>query len=203
MKISTVRNSGNVGEQFPANGTPKTVFINNIDENSVRDFYNQFQEALNNGQQVIPVVIDSYGGEVYSALGIVDIIKSSKIPVATVAVGKAMSAGAIILAYGHKGLRFCTENTTVMLHDMSAGIHGKTGEMKSTMKHFNSLYNNVFKDLSLVCGQDSKYFDNMFSKSNNTDIYMSSKDAKKHGIVDIIGVPNLEIKTETKYVLSV
>ena len=74
---------------------PHTVLVNKFDEDSAKLFRNRLQIALNSGQPVIPVVIDSYGGQVYSLLSMIGTIKASPVPcVATVLTGKAMSCAA-------------------------------------------------------------------------------------------------------------
>jgi hypothetical protein len=45
---------------------PITVVVNKFDEIASKDFRKQFQDALNTGQDVVPVIIDSYGGQAYS-----------------------------------------------------------------------------------------------------------------------------------------
>ena len=50
----------------------------------------------------IEIVIDSYGGEMYSMFAIYDTIKQASCPVHTLALGKVMSAAVLLLAAGEK-----------------------------------------------------------------------------------------------------
>ena len=53
-------------KEFELANNPVIVTVNKFDEQSADDFRNKFSMAQNTGQKVIPVVIDSYGGQVYS-----------------------------------------------------------------------------------------------------------------------------------------
>ena len=104
---------------------PIIIRVNKFDEKSATDFATKMALAHNSGQQVIPIVIDSYGGQVYSLMSMVAAIEASDLPVATIVEGKAMSCGAVLLTFGEQGMRFAAPNATVMIHDVSSGGHGK------------------------------------------------------------------------------
>src|SRR5690554_4690500 len=83
------------------------IWVTNFDTESVTDFYEKFVEwEANPLVETIPVYINSYGGQVFSLVAKRDLIKTSVKPVSTIAVGKAMSCGASLLAAGTKGYRF-------------------------------------------------------------------------------------------------
>ena len=99
---------------------PVIIRVNKFDEQSAKDFSVSIGSAHNTGQKVIPVVIDSYGGQVYSLMAMIASIKSSEIPIATIVEGKAMSCGAILFSFGEDGLRFMDRDATLMIHDVSS-----------------------------------------------------------------------------------
>ena len=70
----------------------------------------------------ISVYISSPGGCVTSALSIYDSIKSCSCPIVTIGIGRVMSAGILLLASGQKGMRFVTENTRLLMHQISSGM---------------------------------------------------------------------------------
>jgi ATP-dependent protease ClpP protease subunit len=78
-----------------------------------------------NAQDPINLMINSNGGDVYEALGMIDYIESLSVPVNIIARGRAMSAAAMILACG-TGKRVASKLTTIMLHEASAEIFGKS-----------------------------------------------------------------------------
>ena len=71
-------------------GLPVVIRINKFDEASAKGFSAAMSSAQNTGQPVVPVIIDSYGGQVYSLMSMISNINHSKIPVATIVEGKAM-----------------------------------------------------------------------------------------------------------------
>ena len=70
---------------------PQIIRVNKFDEKSAKEFQDQISLAHNTGQKIIPVVIDSYGGQVYSLMSMIAAIRASELPVATNVEGKAMS----------------------------------------------------------------------------------------------------------------
>ena len=91
------------------------VQVNKFDEDSAADFANKMAMAHNTGQGVIPIVIDSYGGQVYSLMSMISNIKAAELPIATIIEGKAMSCGAILFSFGTQGYRFMDPDATVMI----------------------------------------------------------------------------------------
>ena len=56
---------------------PVSVYVNEFCEESVKIFLEDMTKAQNTSQPIIPVYIDSYGGDVYALMAMIDIIKSS------------------------------------------------------------------------------------------------------------------------------
>ena len=70
--------------------SPIIIRVNDFNEDAAKKFQGEIAAAHNTGQKVIPVVIDSYGGEVYSLMSMISAIKNSELPIATIVEGKAM-----------------------------------------------------------------------------------------------------------------
>ena len=64
----------------------------------------------------IKLIINSPGGSVHSAFHLIDVMKQSRIPVHTVAMGLAASCGVLTLMAGEKGHRYITQNTSCLLY---------------------------------------------------------------------------------------
>ena len=109
---------------------PVIIKVNKFDEKSASDFATKMSMAHSTGQKIIPVVIDSYGGQVYALMAMIASIRASELPVATIVEGKAMSCGAVLLSFGEDGLRFADPDATVMIHDVSSVGYGKIEELK-------------------------------------------------------------------------
>lgn len=179
---------------------PIVIRVTDITENAAKEFSKQMTDAYNTGQDVIPVVIDSYGGDAYALLSMLSDIESSKLPVATISVGKAMSAGAILLAHGHPGARFVDPNATIMVHEVSSSNWwSKLSELKADVAEISRLNALLFQKMALTCGhKDRNYFLKLLEKKHNIDLYMNCFEAKKHKIVDHIGVPEFHVKLSSK-----
>jgi ATP-dependent Clp protease protease subunit len=173
---------------------PVIIRVNRFTETAATEFHNSIEEAHNTGQPVIPVIVDSYGGEVYSLLSMISEIDNSTLPVVTIGMGKCMSCGSILVAYGTPGMRYIAEDTTVMVHDVSMGSRGKVEDLKASVKEGERLRNLIMRKMALRCGhKDKDHFIKIMESKRNVDWYLSARDAKKHKVVDHIGVPNLEV----------
>ena len=84
---------------------PVVVRVNKFTEDAAKKFTQDMAAAHNSGQNIIPIVIDSYGGQVYALMSMISDIKCADLPVATIVEGKAMSCGAILFTFGEDGHR--------------------------------------------------------------------------------------------------
>lgn len=168
------------------------IFLNKtFDHEMVELFYEQFNEVLDTNPPVIPIVIDSYGGEVYCLLELISLIQSSPIPVATICNGKAMSCGAMLFMFGHDGLRFMSEHATLMIHEVSSFSFGKVEEIKSSAKETDRLNKKIFQMAAKHLGHKEDYLLNLLHSLNHSEVYLTAKESKKYNICNHIGVPQL------------
>ena len=149
--------------------------------------------AHNTGQKVIPVVIDSYGGQVYSLMSMIAAIKNAEIPVATIVEGKAMSCGAVLLTFGTEGYRFTDSDSTIMIHDVSSMEWGKVEELKASAKEADRLNDKIYTMMARNCGKKDDYFLKIADKKKHADWFLDADEAKSHNIVNNIRVPKLHI----------
>jgi len=163
------------------------------------DFANAFNTAENTGQEIIPIVIDSYGGDVYALMSMIDTISACSVPVATIVVGKAMSAGAVLLTCGSPGLRFAAPMSTVMIHSAwESGISGNADEVKVGAEELMRLNKKLLHLMSTNCGHAKEYFSGIMNGKKNTDWFISPKDALKHNIVNQIRIPEYNVSVKMK-----
>ena len=173
---------------------PIMIRVNKFDEDSAKDFSDKMAIAHNTGQKVIPIIIDSYGGQVYSLLSMISEIKNSEIPVATIIQGKAMSCGAILFSFGEDGLRFMDKDATVMIHDVSAGAVGKVEDMKVSVEETERLNKKVFKMMARQIGKSDEYFLKKLKEKGHTDWFLEPANCKKIGLANHLRVPTMNIK---------
>ncbi len=126
-------------KEFELHHNPVIITVNKFDEESAKEFRTKIAMAHNTGQKIIPVVIDSYGGQVYSLMSMISTIKNSELPIATIVEGKAMSCGAILLSFGSEGSRFVDKDATIMIHDVSSGQLGKVEEVVASAKETEAI----------------------------------------------------------------
>ena len=120
------------------------IRVNKFDEESAEKFIKLVGEAHNTGQPVIPIVIDSYGGQVYSLMAMIAAIKSAELPISTIVEGKAMSCGAVLATFGDEGRRFACPQSTIMIHDVSSMEWGKVEELKASAKEADRLNEKIY-----------------------------------------------------------
>ena len=173
--------------------SPVIVRVGKFDDEHAKKFNDQIAQAHNTGQKVIPVIVDSYGGQVYSLMAMISAIKHSELPVATIVEGKAMSCGAVLLTFGEEGMRFADPDATVMIHDVSAMEMGKVEELKANAKEADRLNEIIHKMMAQNCGKAEDYFLKIADKKKHADWFLDAKEAKKHGIVNHLRVPKFNI----------
>jgi len=173
---------------------PVVITVNKFDEEAANEFSTLVSAAQNTGQKVIPVVIDSYGGEAYSLLSMIGTIKSSTIPVATIVKGKAMSCGALFASFGEEGLRFMDKDAVLMIHDVSTMAFGKVEELKADARESDRLNKKLYTMMARNCGKADDYFLNLIHDKGHADWFLEAEEAKEHNIIQHLRIPNLKGK---------
>jgi ATP-dependent Clp protease protease subunit len=178
---------------------PVIIRVNKFDEEAAEKFSNQMSAAQSTGQTMIPVVIDSYGGQVYSLMSMIANIKASNIPVATIVEGKAMSCGALLFSYGTSGYRFMDKHATIMIHDVSSGARGKIEEIKADAKEGDRLNQLVYREMAANCGKEPEFFLKQIHDRSHADWYLDAEEAQSIGLANHLRVPSLKVKVDVSY----
>jgi ATP-dependent Clp protease protease subunit len=173
---------------------PVSVYVNEFSEEAVKIFLEDITKANNTSQPIIPIFIDSYGGDVYALMAMIDIIESSDKPCATICVGKAMSCGAVLLACGEKGHRYVSKNATIMIHDVSSFSEGKSEEIKSDAAETDRLQKQFYKLLDRKCDRKDGYFDKLVFNKGRSNLYLDAEQCIKHGLADEIKIPKFTVE---------
>jgi ATP-dependent Clp protease protease subunit len=140
-----------------------------------------FLEA-DNAKEDIKIYVNSPGGAVTSALALYDTIQYLKCDVATICIGQAASAAAVLLAAGTKGKRYSLPNARVMIHQVMGGIEGQQTEVEIQAREMLRIKNQINEILSKHTGQPIKKIES----DTDRDYFMSAEEAKKYGIIDKI-----------------
>ncbi|OGM15115.1 ATP-dependent Clp protease proteolytic subunit [Candidatus Woesebacteria bacterium RBG_16_41_13] len=137
---------------------------------------------LEDPKQDIQLYINSPGGSVSAALAIYDTMQHVKSDVATICIGFAASAAAVLLASGAKGKRYALPNSQVMIHQVFGGAEGTAADVKIVADYIIKNRERVNKILSKHTGEPLSKIE----KDTDRDFYMDAEEAKIYGIVDNI-----------------
>jgi ATP-dependent Clp protease protease subunit len=140
-----------------------------------------FLEA-EDSEKDINLYINTPGGIITSGMGIYDTMQYIKPDVSTICLGQAASMGAFLLAGGAKGKRTALPNSRIMIHQPMGGAEGQATDIKIQADEILRLKNQLNAILAKNTGQTLKKIE----KDTDRDNYLTSKDAKKYGIIDSI-----------------
>lgn len=140
-----------------------------------------FLEAEDSKKE-IKMYINSPGGSVTAALAIYDTMQYVKSDVATICIGQAASAAAVLLAAGTAGKRFSLPNARVLIHQVMGGAEGQAKDVAIQTKEMLRVKEQIDKILSKHTGQPVAKLE----KDTDRDFFMIAEEAKKYGIIDKI-----------------
>lgn len=135
-----------------------------------------------NSKEDIKIYINSPGGSVTSALAMYDTMQHVKADVATICIGQAASAAAVLLASGAKGKRFSLPNARVLIHQVMGGAEGQQKDVEIQAREMLRIKNQVNQILSKHSGQPIKKIE----QDSDRDYFMTAEEAKKYGLIDKI-----------------
>lgn len=181
---------------------PVFIYVNKFDEEGLFRFQKDFRKAQKSKQEIIPLIIDSYGGDVYSLFGMISLVKTSSVPVATIIPSKAFSCGAVLASAGTPGKRYISPYGSILVHQISIGEEGKMSEVQSSLDYAEKLNKALLSMLDENCGKEAGFFAKHIKSLANVDFYLKPKEAKKIGLVDHIGIPVLNVEVTQKISLS-
>jgi ATP-dependent Clp protease protease subunit len=131
------------------------------------------------------LMICSEGGELSTAFALIDVMRTSKIPIKTVGLGQIASCGLLIFLSGAVGRRVLTANTSIMSHQFSWGTEGKAHELFATMKEFELTQQRMVNLYKSATGLDEETIKTVLLPAQ--DVYLSAEEALSYGICDHIG----------------
>jgi ATP-dependent Clp protease protease subunit len=135
-----------------------------------------------NPDKDINIYINSPGGSVTAGLAVFDTMQFIKPEVSTICVGQAASMGALLLAAGSKGKRFCLPHSRIMIHQPMGGFQGQASDIEIHAREILALRERLNQILSKHSGQSLE----SVATDTDRDNFMSSEDAVKYGLVDSV-----------------
>ncbi len=158
----------------------KEVIENVVD---IIDYDNHTEDIIvDYKREPIVIYICSGGGEVLPSIALIELIKNSPTPIATICLGQACSAAFMILISGHA--RYATKGSSLMFHQMSGGVIGSTKDCNIAIDQMKRLENYALESLK----DDTKLPKNMIDEvyKNQVDKYLTVEEAKSFGVIDHI-----------------
>ncbi|QDU72384.1 ClpP family protease [Mucisphaera calidilacus] len=128
----------------------------------------------------INLYINSPGGAVDDTLAMIDTMNHIDSDVATYCIGKAMSGGALTLACGAKGKRYCLPHAKVMIHQPYGGIYGQTTDVQIQAEEILKTKAELNQILADQTGQKIEQIE----EDSERDKFFSAKEAAEYGLVD-------------------
>ena len=138
-----------------------------------------FLEAENPDKD-IHLYINSPGGSVTAGMSIYDTMQFIKPDVSTTCIGQAASMGALLLAGGAAGKRYCLPHSRMMIHQPLGGFQGQASDFEIHAREILTIRERLNKILADHTGQPI----DVIAKDTDRDNFMSGDEAVKYGLID-------------------
>jgi ATP-dependent Clp protease, protease subunit len=133
-----------------------------------------------NPDKDIHLYINSPGGVVSAGLSVYDTMQFVKPDVSTICVGQAASMGAILLAGGSKGKRFCLPHSRIMIHQPLGGFQGQASDIDIHAREVLKIRDRLNDIIAAHTGQPKE----KVVQDTDRDFFMGGDEAVDYGIVD-------------------
>jgi len=166
----------------------RIVFLHGaVDEPAIANIIAQLLFLASQKPAPIHLVLSTYGGSLDEMFSLYDTIKFLPCPVHTVALGKVMSAGVLLLASGIKGKRLIGASSRIMVHPVSGGAIGNIFEIENETKAIRAVHDRMVNMLVNETKMTREYIEG-FVMGRMLDHYLTPEEAIEQGIADkIIG----------------
>ncbi|HKM37335.1 MAG TPA: ATP-dependent Clp endopeptidase proteolytic subunit ClpP [Thiopseudomonas sp.] len=138
-----------------------------------------FLEAENPDKD-IHLYINSPGGSVTAGMSIYDTMQFIKPDVSTMCIGQAASMGALLLAGGAAGKRYCLPHSRMMIHQPLGGFQGQASDFEIHAREILTIRDRLNQILADHTGQPM----DVIAKDTDRDNFMSGEEAVKYGLID-------------------
>lgn len=135
-----------------------------------------------NPDKDIHLYINSPGGSVTAGLSIYDTMQFIKPDVSTICIGQAASMGAVLLAAGAEGKRYCLPNARTMIHQPLGGARGQASDIQIQAREILLIRERLNSILAHHTGQTVETIE----ADTERDNFMSAETSKEYGLVDAV-----------------
>jgi ATP-dependent Clp protease protease subunit len=135
-----------------------------------------------NPDKDIHLYINSPGGSVTAGLSIYDTMQFIKPDVSTICLGQACSMGAVLLAAGAKGKRYCLPNARTMIHQPSGGAQGQATDIDIHAREILIIRRRLNEILAYHTGQSLETIE----RDTERDNFMNAQRSAEYGLIDSV-----------------
>ena len=133
-----------------------------------------------NPDKDISIYINSPGGSVSAGLAVYDTMQFIRCDVSTMCVGQAASMGALLLAAGAKGKRYCLPHSRVMIHQPLGGYQGQATDIDIHAREILKIRAQLNEIFAFHTGQSVE----KISEDTERDNFMDPHQALEYGLID-------------------
>ena len=128
----------------------------------------------------VNLYLNSPGGDMIGLFAIFDTMQFLHPPVATICVGQAASAAAVLLAAGTPGMRATLPNARVLIHQPHGGVQGQTVDLEIQVRETVEMRDRMVEILAKATGQTTE----RITADIDRDYILRGADAVAYGLVD-------------------
>ena len=133
-----------------------------------------------NPDKDVHLYINSPGGLVTAGLAVYDTMQFIKPDVSTMCVGQAASMGALLLAGGAEGKRYCLPHSRMMIHQPLGGFQGQASDVDIHAREILRTRERLNDILAAHTGQPIE----RIRTDTDRDRFMEANEAQEYGLVD-------------------
>ncbi|NOX27279.1 MAG: ATP-dependent Clp endopeptidase proteolytic subunit ClpP [Gammaproteobacteria bacterium] len=133
-----------------------------------------------NPDKDIHLYINSPGGSVTAGMAIYDTMQFIKPDVSTMCIGQAASMGALLLAGGAEGKRYCLPHSRMMIHQPLGGFQGQASDIDIHAREILMIRDRLNGILSKHTGQPVE----KVAGDTDRDNFMGATQAVEYGLID-------------------
>ena len=135
-----------------------------------------------NPDKDLHLYINSPGGAVTAGLAIYDTMQYIKPDVSTVCIGQAASMGALLLAGGAKGKRFCLPHARMMVHQPLGGFQGQATDIEIHAREILRVRERLNSIMVKHTGRSVEQIE----QDTDRDYFLDGTEAVNFGLIDTV-----------------
>jgi ATP-dependent Clp protease protease subunit len=143
-----------------------------------------YENLLGDSDKLLTLYVNSYGGDLYQAFALIDMMRNSRHPIRTIGIGAVMSAAFLIFASGSRGERIIARNTGLMCHQYSEEVEGKHHDLKASLREGENSNRKMLEILVNTTGLTTARVRSKLLKA--TDVFLTAQEAVDLNVADHI-----------------